>query len=326
MGMSNEADLAHALAEARRPVSAPPLPRVDPLLTLLTSPRLHLLLPPRLAVLAGKAHGWLAWRLSSSLRARAIGAMNAIVGGTPRAHEAHRLARLHVMNSFAERMLFWHPPRPAHLDEQSLSELRRALSSGRGAIISCCHLGPFYDVTACAVAVGRHSFVVGGDWFFDQPTPDYAGRRIAHWWAKIAARGNHLVRSSKSFATLQALLEEDETVLIFFDSVGSRETTFLGRPTALASGTARLALATGALVLPVRTRRAGAQTWIDVTSPIDPHDFTELDELQRAIADVHSRLILERPEALENPRREGAWEGGATAEAWVAPQRLEPSR
>jgi lauroyl/myristoyl acyltransferase len=323
--MSNQADLTSALAEARQPVKAPPPPHVDPLLALLTSPRLHRLVPVRLAALAGKAHGWLAWQLSSSVRERAAATMQAIVGGTGRAHEAKTLARLHVVNAYAERMLFWHPPRPANLDEQSLSNLRAALSSGRGVVISSCHLGPFYDVTACALAVGRTSFVVAGEWFFDRASANYAGRRIAHWWARTAARGNHVVRSSNSFATLQALLEEGETALIFFDSVGSRETTFLGRPTALASGTARLALASSALVLPVRARRAGVDMWIDVTSPVDPRHFTDVDQLQGAIADVHSGLILERPETLESPRRAGAWEHGSTAEAWIAPHRLEPA-
>ena len=314
---AEQAGLASALAEARQPVEAPPLPRVAAPLALMTSPRLHRLVPARLAALAGKAHGLLMWRSSSSVREGAHATMYAIVGGTDRAHEAGTLARLHVVNSYAERMLFWHPPRPANFATSArCPALRAALSSGRGVVISSCHVGPFYDVTSCALALGCRSFVVGGNWFFDQPTADYAGRRIAHWWGKIATRGNYLVRSSNSFAILQALLEEGEAVAIFFDSVGSRETTFLGRPTALASGTARLALATGALVLPVRARRAGAQMWVDVSSPLDPRSFTEVDRLQGAIADVHSRLILEHPETLENPRRPGAWEDGATAEAW----------
>jgi lauroyl/myristoyl acyltransferase len=319
MSMSSPADLTSALAEARRPVNAPPMPRVAVPLALATSPRLHRLLPAPLAALAGEAHARVAWRASASLRERANATMQAIVAGTERAHEVEALARLHVINSYAQRMLFWQAPGPVKLDEQSLSILRSTLSDGRGVVISCCHLGPFYDVTACARAVARHSFVVAGEWFFERPPANYAGRRIAHWWAKIASRENCLIHSSNSFATLQALLEEGEVALIFFDSVGSRRTTFLGKPVALAGGTARLALATGALVLPVRTRRDRARVWIDVTSPIDPQGFTDIDQLQAAIADVHSALILERPEALENPRRPGAWEHGATGEAWVAP-------
>jgi lauroyl/myristoyl acyltransferase len=318
--MSSHADLTSALAEARRSTQAPPMPSVDLPLALATSRRLHRLLPPTLAALAGEAHARVAWRASASVRERAHATMHAIVGGTERAHEAQALARAHVINSYAQRMLFWQAPGPTSLDEQSLSSLRSTLSLGRGVIISCCHLGPFYDVTTCASAVGRHSFVVAGDWFFEQPSPDYAGRRLAHWWAKIASRGNCLISSGNSFATLQALLEEGEVAQIFFDSVGSRQTTFLGKPVALASGTARLALATGALVLPVRARRDHARVWIDVTSPIDPQGFADVDQLHSAIADVHSRLILERPETLENPRRPGAWEHGATADAWVSPR------
>jgi lauroyl/myristoyl acyltransferase len=318
--MSSQADLASALAAAHRPVQVPPMPRVGPSLALATSPQLHRLLPVQVAVLVGEAHARAAWRTSASVRERARTTMRAIVGGTERAHEAHELARLHLINSYAQRMLFWQPPAQPSLDAQSTSNLRAALSSGRGVVISSCHLGPFPDVTSCTRAVGRHGFVVAGEWFFEPPAADYAGRRIAHWWAKLATRGNRLVRASGSFATLQALVEEGEVAFIFFDSVGSRATRFLGKPVALATGTARLARATGALVLPARARRVGARVSVDVSAPLDPRDFTDMERLHGAIADVHSKLILEYPETLESPMRPGAWEHGATAEAWVAPR------
>jgi lauroyl/myristoyl acyltransferase len=321
--MSDSADLAVALAEARRPAQPPPMPHVGPLLALMTSRRLHRLLPKPLAARAGAAHGWVAWHASASVRERANATMQAIVGGTGRAHEAGTLARLHVIDGYAERMLFWQPPAPASVDERSLANLRAALSSGRGVAISACHLGPFYDVTACVSILGRSTFVVAGQWFFDPPSLDYRGRHIAHWWRRTTARNNRLVRASNSFAALQALLEEGEVALIYFDTVGSHQTTFLGKPTALSSGTARLALASGALVLPVRTRRAGARLWIDVGAPLDPTDFADVEQLHGALADIHSELVLESPETLEDPRRAGAWEGGATAEAWVAPERRE---
>jgi lauroyl/myristoyl acyltransferase len=302
------------------------MPRVSLPLALATSPRLHRLLPARLAARLGEAHGWIVWRSGATIREGARASMHAIVGGTERAHEADRLARRQIMEKYAQRMLFWQPPRTAKLDEQSLHNVRAALSSGRGVVISSCHLGPFFDVSSAVVALGRHSFVVGGDWFFEPPKHDYAGRRVTHWWGKMVARKNHLVCAKNSLPTLQALLEEGEVTVIFFDIIGTRETIFVGKPTKLTSGTARLAFATDALVVPVRARRAGGRVWIDATPPLDPKDFAEPAQLHAAIADVHSQLVLEHPETLEDPRRAGAWEDGATAEAWIAPPHLDPAQ
>jgi hypothetical protein len=51
-----------------------------------------------------------------------------------------------------------------------------------------------------------------------------------------------------------------------------------------------------------------------------------MEELHEEIAAIHERWILEAPEALEDPRRAGAWEEGATATEWVRPGRPGPGR
>jgi lauroyl/myristoyl acyltransferase len=302
------------------------MPRVGLPLALMTSPPLHRLLPSSLAARLGEAQGWMVWCSGAGVRERARASMHAIVGGTHRAHEADRLARRHVMEKYVQKMLFWQPPRIARVDERSLANLRTAFVSGRGVVISACHLGAFFDVSSSPVALDRHSFVVGGGWFFDSPTPDYAGRRLTHWWGKTVARNNRLVPAKESFPVLQALLEEGEVAVVFFDIIGTRETMFVGKPTKLTNGTARLAIAAGALVLPARARRVGGRVSVDVEPALDPKDFTEPAQLHAAIADVHSKLILEYPETLEDPRRTGAWEDGATAEAWIAPPHLDPAQ
>jgi lauroyl/myristoyl acyltransferase len=302
-------------------VVAPPMPRVGPLLTLLTSPALHRLLPRRVAALVGQAHGLTVWLTRPRARARARATMEAIVGGTSRAHEAHALARRHITEKFAVRMIFWQPPATASIDEESRANLLAALSSGRGVLLSCCHLGPFFDVATPVLSVGRRSFSASGNWFFDPPSADYGGRRVAHWWRRVATRGTYLIRANRSYPTIQVLLEEGEIVVIYFDMIGSRETVLLGKPMPLASGTARLATSAGALVLPVRARRVGGRVCVDILAPLDPGAFAEPGQLHDALATIHSKLILEFPETLEDPRRPGAWEEGATAEAWIAPER-----
>jgi len=315
-------DPSELLAAARRVHAPPPMPDVSPALALLTSPTLHRLLPWPLIEALGRLPALALWHTRAQVRENARATMRAIVGGTERAGDAERLARAHVIEKHLLRLQFWQQPRSAGIDERSRENLRAALSSGRGVVLSSVHLGPYFDVGFPLMHLDdRPSYAVAGDWFFEPPQPNYQGRRLAFWWAKEQARNHHpLPRSAE---TIQAMLAAGERVVLYFDIIGRRETVFLGKPMRLADGTARLALATGALVLPVRARRVGARPFIDVSPALDPGDFAGIGELHQALADIHSALVLELPETLEDPRRAGGWEHGATAERWLAPSEVQ---
>lgn len=318
--MSNTppSDQSELLAAARQIKAPPPYPRVSPPLALLTSPTLHRLVPWRLIELLGRLPALAFWYGVPSVRANSRATMDAIVGGTPRAQDAHRLARARVIEAHLLRLQYWQQPARAGIDETSRQNLAAALQSGRGVILSSCHLGPYFDVGFPLTHMeDRPYYAVAGDWFFEAPSADYQGRRLAFWWRKTQARNHHpLTRHAE---TIQAMLAAGERVVLYFDVIGRRETVFLGKPMRLADGTARLALSTGALVVPVRTRRVGAQPVIDAREALDPARFSGVAEMHQALADIHSELVLELPETLEDPRRPGAWEHGATAESWMSP-------
>ncbi len=245
--------------------------------------------------------------------------MAAIVGGTNRAHEIERLARRHVLEMHAVRMLFWQPLRAAAVDEASSANLQEALSSGRGILFSGSHLGPFFDLSAPLAGLARRRYSINGPWFFAPPSADYGGRRLVQWWRRTAQRDGHPIHASNSYQTVRALLEDGEIVMVTFDIPGSRETMFLGKRVSLASGTARLAFDADALILPARTRRVRGRSHVDIAPPLDCRNFADAAELHDALADIHSKLILELAETLEDPRRAGLWGEGATAEAWSQP-------
>jgi lauroyl/myristoyl acyltransferase len=127
----------------------------------------------------------------------------------------------------------------------------------------------------------------------------------------------HPLPAKGSFRTIQALLERGESVFVAYDMPGPHETHFLGKSVTLAEGTAQLAVRADAIVLPVRTRRAGHRVWVDAAKPLDPRGLT-VDQLHHTLAAVHERWILENPAAMEDPREIG-WEHGATPERWVQP-------
>ena len=88
----------------------------------------------------------------------------------------------------------------------------------------------------------------------------------------------------------------------------------------MATGTARLAAATDALVLPGGRELRRYRPVTVLEAPLDPRDHSGWQSLHQAIADRYSKRILADPAVLEDPRRGGAWEDGATADAWLLPR------
>jgi lauroyl/myristoyl acyltransferase len=316
-------ELEAAVALARRLPRRPAMPAVGLGLRLRTSPQIRALLPTALVIRRAAAKGRAAWRNASD-REGALATMDAILANTPRAGEVEELARRRLVESEAQRALYWQPWRTVSVDPTSASNLQRALSCERGVLLSSCHLGPYFLQMSALSSSARRPFAVSAPWFFEDPTPDYWGRRLARWRRGIYARDERLVCSAGSFPVVKAMLEDGEIVLSYFDMPGGTTTEFLGKPVMLSSGTAQLAFQTKALVVPLRARRAGSRVWTDVFEPLDPRDFGSVDELHRAVAAVHERSILELPETLEDPGRAGAWENGATASGWAPGERGRP--
>jgi lauroyl/myristoyl acyltransferase len=313
-------EFAATLEAARRPVERCPMPPADLRTRLSTSPALRRLLPTQLAVARAERRGAQLWERYPQERARARAAMDAVAGGTIHAGDVEHLARELLVEERAKETLFWQPWRP-QLEPSSSERLRAALSRDRGVLLSSCHSGPYLLALTAVAQLGCIPYSAAGPWSFEPPEPGPWGRRIARRRNQARARGERLIYSVGSFATLSALLLRGETVSVFFSMPGSRETLFLGKPVMLASGSARLAVEADALVLPIRTRRERHRVLVDVGAALDPRDHADVGELHDALAAAHERWILERPAAMEDPNREGAWEQSATAAGWVRPER-----
>lgn len=296
---------------------SPTPPRMPPAtlrIRVKTSPWLRRVLPTRLVVARAVRRGQRAWERSELAREEALAVMETIIAGTARADQLTELARRQLIEREAANAIFWQPWVIPGIDERSAAMLRGALSQHRGVLLSTCHIGPYAGATSVVTSLGHVPYTVAGPWYFEQPSPDMWGRRLAHW---RKSQGSHLIRSTGSFATLRALLERGESVYLFFDLPGSHRTRFLGRPTMLADGSARLAVQSDALVLPVHSYRVGHRPGLDVGAPLDPRRFAGADELHDALAAVHERRMFERPQEMEDPRSFG-WE--ATAAQWSRPK------
>jgi lauroyl/myristoyl acyltransferase len=314
-------DLATVLRDIRQPLQPLCMPHASLSIRIRTAPRLRRLTPTPIAVARAVRQGEELWEQNPEQRRQALAAIEAIVAGTSRAGEVEELARAHTIENEAHRALFWQPWQAARLDSRSTARLRKAVAGERGVLLSMCHLGPFFHTASLGASVGRTLYAVGGAWCFEQPSPDYWGRRVVRRMEGLREHGGRLVRAAGCFPVLHTLLREGELVLLQFDVPGPRETHFLGKPVALADGSVRLSLQTGAPIVPVRPRREGHRVWMDIEAPLDPHDFAGAQELHTALSAVHERFILELPHTLEDPRRAGSWEQWATPGSWIKPSR-----
>jgi hypothetical protein len=311
-------DMDRTLEALDRIPAAPRMPSVDLRLRVKTSPALWRLLPQRPLIARAIHNAQRIWETSPEDREDALGAIDAIVGSTAQAEAREEIARGYVVERQVDNVLFWRPWKTPSLDPLSTARIRDAMSTGRGVVLSVCHTGPFHLIPKALASVGCAPYVVAGPWYFEQPSHDYWGRRLARWHKGARCR---LVLSSGSFPALKALVERGKTVMIYFDLPGSRETGFLGKTATLADGTARLASDTEAIVLALRVRRAGEAVWLDVAEPLDARELADVDELHAALAKIHERWILEYPAAMNDPREFG-WGQGARPDAWVRPERV----
>lgn len=315
-----EAPARDSASEREELASLGPMPRtkLPPArlsIRITTSTLVQGIAPPRLAVMRAERRSGLIWERSRAERDESMAAMRAIVAGTDQAGRVEELARRHLTERLAHRALFWQRPWTAGIDPASATRVRQALDSGRGVLLSSCHLGPYFRLERARPFRGRRTYLVPGPWFFDEPSHDLWGRRLARWRNGTVSIP---VRATGSFRVIQALLERGEAVFVFFDMPGPRQTRFLGKPAMLAEGTAQLSARTGALVLPLRARREHHRVLVQAGEPLDPREHDGPDGLHEALAAVHEAWILENPAAMEDPREIG-WGDGAGPQVWVAP-------
>jgi lauroyl/myristoyl acyltransferase len=320
MSVHQEPDLTDLLDAAERVPVVPRMPPADLAIRIKTSPWLRQMMPTGLLVRRAEHRGEHLWKTSPVERDDALATMESIIGATSHAQKLTEIAKQYLIERQASRTLFWQPWRTPRIDAASEARLRSMLTGSRAVIQSACHQGPYHCTSLATLSLGYNPYVVAGDWYFEPPSHDLWGRRLARWRKGSPAR---LVNARGSFPVLRILLERGECVLLYYDMPGRRTTSFLGKSVSLADGTSRLAMETDALVLPVRVRRAGQAVWLDAGAALDARDFADVEDLHRALARFHERWILEYPARMDDPNRFG-WQGSATRDTWDRPE--APSR
>lgn len=138
----------------------------------------------------------------------------------------------------------------ARLEIDGMAHLQTALQAGQGAILLTAHLGNWEVLVRAASAAGRPVHVLT--------------KRMHRGWAEAAWRalrrdGAHLLHERGSGRRVLEALARGEVIALVLDqhdtSPQALRSPFLGRLAATNTGLARVALASGAPIVPVFTHR-----------------------------------------------------------------------
>jgi len=182
--------------------------------------------------------------------------------------------------------------------EPRFEALNRVLERGRGAVIVCMHFGN-WDLGAGAAAARGYPLTVVAETFSDP-------RLDAMVQGARARLGMNLVRMEKAGPSLLRTLKNNGLLALLIDrSVPGDgvKVTFFGEEVEVPAGPARLALRTGATVVPtafprVHPGRPEVTTLCDfgIETVVTGDDEHDVKQLTQAIMSSHERFIREYPD------------------------------
>jgi lauroyl/myristoyl acyltransferase len=301
MDSPHDPELARALAEVEQPLPATDkVPWGGLKARLYASWRLHRVVPDRTAIRLAEWRGRLRAR-DPAARERASRELRAILSGSGREHEAEGLAEARLVEEAVRTETAWRWWMRDTVEWRGAENFDRTHAQGRGAIVLGAHHSCF-RVAGGALLRRRKLYVVGGSWLFIPPLPGASGYFMVKTRRWLEIGGGRWIAPGRAYGAYEvarALLRRGEVVMLHFDVPGQTPTRFLGRDAFLAGGAAKLAIETGAPIVPVFADRPGPLPVVEAEAPVAPAAFDGSGELQAHLAGIVERRILSAPEAYD---------------------------
>ncbi|WP_375491202.1 lysophospholipid acyltransferase family protein [uncultured Jatrophihabitans sp.] len=200
--------------------------------------------------------------------------------------------------------LMWRPWLVKALPVQRLDVLREAHAQGCGVILSFAHHGQYSGVFPSIARHGLKLHVAIAEWLHTQNTPTYNGR---FWRQHVKVVGSHGVgvipAVSGASAVMGRMLAAGAIVAIASDVAGNTATTFMGRSVKTASGAARLALSSGAPIIPVTVHRGGRVQILRIEDALQVDPAMDVSTVLAAILRAQESAVGEWPEAYHWPAK-----------------------
>jgi Bacterial lipid A biosynthesis acyltransferase len=256
-------------------------------------PRVRRTLGLRRAVRLARLRGRAEWRLRPGPRRAAIARARALLGPGADPGAVRALARDHLLEGTMQGELTWHPWAAARMPVRGLERLEASRAGGRGAILAGAHVGPMHNLMHALAARGHAPYVVTLR-RPDRPLPPGpAGRWIRMQHLLVERAGCRWVRLGEpcTYEVLRALLERGELCWLNWDVPGELAVPLLGGTARVRTGIARLALETGARVVPGLAWREGDGHAADLLGALDPAVHADERALMEAlVSDVEPAL------------------------------------
>ena len=266
----------------------------------------------------GYATGWMMVRAMPEFAARNVfdaGALYASRNGGP-AQLRKNLARVIgvapkdvpgslMRASVASYARYWReafrlPTMDLHAVGQELAKtvvgdehLGAALAQGRGAVMALPHSGN-WDMAGVWLAQTRGTFTTVAE----RLKPESLYRRFIGYRESLGFEVIPLSGGEQPpFQLLSERLRDNKAVCLMAERDLSRngvQVNFFGEPTRMPAGSAKLAITTGAALLPVHCWYAGDATRIAIYPPLDCTSG-DVGVITQALADIFARNIAEYP-------------------------------
>lgn len=210
------------------------------------------------------------------------------------------------------------------VDYDRWDEIDAAFREGKGVIFVLMHLGN-WDMGGAVIAARGHPLNVVADTYLND-------RTNAIVVEKRQVRGMKVIPSDRAAAGIVRALRRNEALALLIDTPvedGGVEVKFFGEHTMVPAGPARIALRTGARVIPVGLPRASGTSDriigmadLDVRVTPSGDDERDVQALTQRIMTAHERFIRAYPDQWYIFRRMWPARARATAaEPALAPER-----
>jgi KDO2-lipid IV(A) lauroyltransferase len=171
--------------------------------------------------------------------------------------------------------------------------LGAALAQGRGAVMALPHSGN-WDMAGVWLAQTRGTFTTVAE----RLKPESLYRRFIGYRESLGFEVIPLSGGEQPpFQLLSERLRDNKAVCLMAERDLSRngvQVNFFGEPTRMPAGSAKLAITTGAALLPVHCWYAGDATRIEIYPPLDCTSG-DVGVITQALADIFARNIAEYP-------------------------------
>ena len=272
-----------------------------------TSSRARRVVPDRVAFGVADAAAALARRKHAAVWQDNVRFFAQLLAYTPLRGSEQDVATEAVAEYFRIMEIFWRPWLMERGEIAEADNFHSVHAGGRRVVFAFPHFGLTVAAAPTLRRAGIDAHTVLAALYYDSTGDSYAARVARRGRAYIDELGAYhhdrvthggASQAKGTFARMQELLESGQTVGMAWSLPGSMPTPFLGRELHLASGPAKLAVATDAVVVPMVNERRGSIPVVRFGAPIDPRDCDGAQAVQAAIARQMEIWALQHPEAV----------------------------